>query len=147
MSLFSKLWSLLPENTEYPCDKSKYGNQCAIRMSVALQSAGIDMTSCSAVKCDYHLTTHTKVKHYLRAQELATWFEKKSVFGKTYKYSRQEINKRGYKDIFDNRQGVIFIQDGWGPTDHVDLWNGNLIKNGSLNYFNKGVAIWFWEIL
>lgn len=63
------------------------------------------------------------------------------------KYSRYQFNKIGHRVIFKDRKGILFIQNGWGPTDHIDLWNGNIIKNGSLGYFNKGVSIWFWDLI
>ena len=147
MPSFNTLWSNLPTQLEYPCDQSKYTNQCAIRMSVAFQKSNIDVSRCPAVKCDFSISTHKSPKHFLRAQELANWIKDTGLFGKTHTYSRSELNKAGGKKKFKDRKGIIFIEDGWGPTDHIDLWNGHLIKNGSDNYFEKGIRIWFWDIL
>ena len=147
MASFEQLWSNLPSGSQFPCDQSKYGNQCAIRMSVALQQAGVDVKNCPAVKCDYHLNEHKSIKHFLRAQELANWFKRSGLFGKTHEYTRTELNRLGAQTVFQNRKGIIFIQDGWGPTDHIDLWNGRIIKNGGADYLDKGISLWFWDIL
>lgn len=52
-----------------------------------------------------------------------------------------------YEDFLDKR-GIVFIQNGWGGTDHIDLWNGTscVMKGGSRDYFSRGRAVWFWEL-
>lgn len=47
-----------------------------------------------------------------------------------------------------DRRGMIFIKNGWGTTDHIDLWNGYTaeLRSGNATYFNKGEEVWFWEI-
>ncbi|KGE13166.1 T6SS effector amidase Tae4 family protein [Sphingobacterium deserti] len=147
MALFDRLWTNLPTNLVFPCDQVRYQNQCAIRMSVALQKSEISVRDCPAVKCDFHLSEHNTIKHFLRAQELANWFKQSGLFGKTNIYERATLNKLGTRAVFSNRKGIIFIEDGWGPTDHIDLWNGQFIKNGGSDYLEKGVRIWFWDVL
>lgn len=44
------------------------------------------------------------------------------------------------------RKGIVFIKDGWGATDHIDLWNGAAMKAGFQNYFALGKEVWFWEL-
>jgi hypothetical protein len=54
-----------------PCDVSRFGNQCAIRMGVALAGAGANLSSFTGSKC-YPNLKHDP-KHILRVQELADW--------------------------------------------------------------------------
>lgn len=35
--------------------------------------------------------------------------------------------------------------NGWGTTDHIDVWNGKTMKGGSADWVNKGDEVWFWE--
>ena len=39
--LFNKLWMHHPEKA-YPCDKTTFRNQCAIRMGVALEKSNVN---------------------------------------------------------------------------------------------------------
>lgn len=47
---------------------------------------------------------------------------------------------------YAGKKGIVFIKNGWGPTDHIDVWNGTLMKGGSDLYFARGTEVWFWEI-
>lgn len=29
------------------------------------------------------------------------------------------------------RRGIIFIRNGWGSTDHIDVWDGEHMKGGA----------------
>lgn len=132
---FITLWTNHPGYTR-PCN---FDNQCAIRMGVALEKSGIDLSSFKGARCWHN---HTP-RHILRAQELATWMSKKEeIFGK-----KEEFKNVTYED-FQGKHGIVFIQDGWGPTDHIDLWNGVrcIMKAGGSDYFAKGKAVWFWEL-
>lgn len=44
------------------------------------------------------------------------------------------------------KPGIVFIKDGWGATDHIDLWNGFMMKAGDSSYFSLGKEVWVWEI-
>ena len=72
---FQKAWELHPLNwadkTKYPCQPPTHSSQCAIRLSVALQLAGVNLDGCPKTKCDHR---HAQ-KHFIRAQELANWFK------------------------------------------------------------------------
>ncbi|AZB10879.1 hypothetical protein EG344_19590 [Chryseobacterium sp. G0162] len=72
-----------------------------------------------------------KFRHILRAQELADWVDKHpEVFGNTLKLSIKKYPKMDSKSF--KHKGLIFIKDGWGATDHIDLWD---------------VEIWFWPLI
>jgi hypothetical protein len=139
---FNKLWANHPY-PKNPCDKKTFTNQCAIRMGVALEKSGVDTNSFDTKypnrRC-YPGFKHTP-RHILAAQELANWMQTKTlVFGSA------EIHKKVTSNDFKARKGIVFIQNGWGPTDHIDLWNGAAMKGGFPNYFTQGKEVWFWEL-
>ena len=123
----------------FPCDRATFGNQCAIRMSVALAGAGVDLSGFRGARC-YPGMGHGG-RHILRAQELADWIARRTdLFG--------TVGKRTGVTAADYAQapGIVFIQNGWGPTDHIDIWDGAAIKGGNLDYFARGKEVWFWPL-
>ncbi|WP_212995054.1 T6SS effector amidase Tae4 family protein, partial [Elizabethkingia argenteiflava] len=85
-------------------------------------------------------------RHILRAQELADWISKKyTIFGIKRVYKRKDHPKLSSDDFY-GKKGIIFIKDGWGPTDHIDLWNGYEMKGGEASFLRRGVEIWFWRL-
>lgn len=145
MVRFEQLWKKHPGKGVFPCDRSKHENQCAIRMSVAFEESGVDLTSFAGVKCwEKH---ENGFKHILRAQELANWVDKHpEVFGNTIKLSRKKIPNMNSKSF--KHKGLVFIMDGWlAGVDHIDLWNGIEMKAGMPDYFEKGKEIWFWVLI
>jgi len=137
---FQKLWDNHPGIPSYPCDQKTFENQCAIRMGVAFHGAGINMDSFKGASC--WIAGHKGKGHILRAQEFANWL--KMFLGKpqTFKKKDKTVDKN-----LKNKKGIVFIQDGWGATDHIDLWNGSQLKGGYLNYFLVNwKALWFWEL-
>lgn len=43
--------------------------------------------------------------------------------------------------------GIVFIKDGWGATDHIDVWNSSELKGGETEYFlSSWKEIWFWQL-
>jgi len=136
--IFQTLWVNHPYPSN-PCDTSYFTNQCAIRMGVALEKAGVNIQSFNGARC-YPGLKHSP-KHILRAQELANWLKtKKDIVG----------NVKSYKKVtsidFAGKRGIIFIKNGWGATDHIDVWNGMQMKGGNPNYFSLGKEVWFWEL-
>jgi hypothetical protein len=135
---FQKLWDSHPYPAS-PCDKNTFENQCAIRIGVALEKAGVNTSTFKGAKC-YPNFNHNP-KHILRAQELAEWLETQtSIFGACKKY-RSVTSKD-----FSSKKGIVFVKDGWGATDHIDLWDGSEMKGGNPSYFSLGREVWFWEL-
>ncbi|MEN3749625.1 type VI secretion system amidase effector protein Tae4 [Sphingomonas sp. HF-S3] len=133
-----KIWNAHPYPNS-PCDTVAFPNQCAIRMSVALTGAGINLSSFHGAKC-YPNMGHDR-RHILRAQELADWIAlRPTTFGTVGK--RKNVTASDYA----SKPGIVFIQNGWGPTDHIDIWNGVLMKGGSPEYFALGKEVWFWPL-
>ena len=116
-----------------PC-AAEFPNQCAIRMGVALERSGVDMSSFPGARC-WH---GHRPGHILRAQELADWLSIQGIFGPRTVFRKQ-------RDLGDKR-GIVFVQNGWGSTDHIDLWDGpnGAMRAGSPDYLERGNAIWLW---
>jgi len=144
--LYFNLWKFHPGKSIFPCDKTQFQNQCAIRMSVALQFSHIDLSSFSGAKCWVEHKDHSR--HILRAQELANWMsEHPEIFGNKITYDRKKYPKLNHSDFW-KMKGIIFFQDGWGPTDHIDIWNSSQMKGGENSYFTSNwKEIWFWQLL
>lgn len=146
MVRFEQLWKNHPGWESTPCNKVIHRNQCAIRMSVALDKAGVDTSSFPGVKCwERH---EDGFRHFLRAQELADWINvHPEIFGNRVLLNRKKYPKMNYNS-FKNAKGIVFIKDGWGATDHIDVWDGISLKGGDAHdYLSKGVEIWFWALI
>jgi hypothetical protein len=134
MITFEKLWEHHPGLALSPCS---FPNQCAIRMGVALAECKADLSSFKGTRC--WEKGHTP-KHILRAQELADWMAKnQALFGERKAYKRKKDSPK--MSDFVGKRGIIFIKDGWGSTDHIDLWDGYSMKAGDSSYFSKGIEI------
>lgn len=130
---FEELWKNYPKNVNgkivHPSNDSYAKNQCAIRLGLALQKSGVDMSN---------YTDPVTSEGYPRgAQSLANWIV--SNFGSP------QITKN--RDVFlklNSGKTGIFFQKALGPgrSNHIDLWNKE--KAGSSIYVSG--EIWFWEI-
>lgn len=114
-------------------------------MGVALEKSGIDTSSFDSMypqrRC-YPGLNHSP-RHILAAQELANWIDspRSTTFG------TKKVIKGGALSALKDKKGIIFIMNGWGSTDHIDLWDGEYLKGGNTDWLNLGDEIWFWEIL
>jgi hypothetical protein len=137
---FSKLWDGHPFPTD-PCDKTLFENQCAIRMGIALAAAGADLSTFLGEKC-YPGLAHSP-RHILRAQELAEW-----LLTQTKIVGTALISTAVKAEDYRNKHGIVFIKDGWGATDHIDVWDGTKfqMKGGKPDYFALGKEVWFWAL-
>lgn len=166
---FDALWKEHPLNWPVPeaqpyRDKNQkpvYQDQCAIKMSIALQRGGLPLTTFKGAseRCGKDLP-----RCALRAEDLAIWLIK--ALGKP------EIIKGGDNaaDAVMGRKGIVFFKDFWTrgepphqeryedrSGDHLDLWNGSRLPNkavyGTLvatleygHYFTQAREVWFWEL-
>lgn len=119
-------------------------HQCAMRMGVSFETSDISIPNrvrkCTNQYGSYADHRSGKVSgHVLAAQELANWIAASGTFpAHTTAISEAEV---------DGRTGIIFFLNGWGTTDHIDVWNGTTLKGGSPDYFDTDYdALWFWEI-
>lgn len=142
-------------------------NQCAAKMSVSLQAAGVKMSPslCKGVRfCNavfYEGKTHTHPYHAISASELGLWLVR--ILGKPQKYLGKEAQA-----AVTGRKGIVFFEDFWARNsqeattghltgDHLDLWNGEYMTGrdgegrGSSeigdqnNFFDRSKSVWFWE--
>ena len=140
---FLQLWNNHPY-PDSPCDTNTFRNQCAIRMGVALEKSGVDTSSFDTMypnrRC-YPGLGHNP-RHILAAQELANWLKtQRSVVGNVKIY--KNVNSKDFR----GKKGIVFIKNGWGAIDHIDVWNGTRMKGGWPNYFSLGKEVWFWELI
>lgn len=111
-------------------------------MGVCFNDAGVPTGSFTGAKC-YPGHKHNP-KHILRAEELANWMVSQSVyFG--------AVEKKSNVDSLDyiGKKGIILIKNFWGAGnqgDHIDLWNGMKMTQGTPEYFGKAQEVWFWEV-
>lgn len=153
--LFAMLLQHYPKG-QYPCDEKLFENQCAIRMGVALEKAYVSTADFTVRRCS---KAFPKLKlhapgHILAAQELANALAQNPARlspGMNTLKLLGSINSN--LSQLGGKSGVIFIQNGWGPTDHIDLWNGTGLIGGGVDtsgnqtFLSKGVQIWFWRLM
>lgn len=147
MVAFNTLWNEHPiqKGVVNPCSSttgnSNFANQCAIRMGVCLNDAGIDMSACNKVRCWFH---NRSEHHILRAQELADWIRANdSEFGNV------EVKSNVADSDYSGRTGIAFFKNFWGAGnqgDHIDLWDGSQMCHGQSGYFADSAEVWFWDI-
>lgn len=153
---FEELWNYHPNNNgdSFPCrnkdGEPAFENQCAIRMGIALEKAGMSLASYKGERC-WH---GHKPAHILRAEELAKWLKPQlspvslKVFsGDAYKNALSYMHRK---------RGIVFYKNFFGAGnqgDHIDLWNqfyatkevdsffGALFP--SFASYNKAEEIWF----
>ena len=156
--LFHQLWQNHPGKGDsnkpntYPCDKTMFENQCAVRMGVALDKSGIDTRGFAVRRCSKAfpaLKAHHP-GHILAAQELADALDRYSALwpapARTRKF-RGSIEAN--RETFDTARGIVFIQNGWGNVDHIDMWDGSLglLKGADGLSFNMvGSSVWLWKL-
>ncbi|WP_444891288.1 T6SS effector amidase Tae4 family protein [Microbulbifer sp. DLAB2-AA] len=137
-----KIWDNHPY-PDYPCSTEHFGNQCAIRMGVALEKSGVDTSSFDKMypnrRC-YKGLNHNP-KHILSAEEMAYWMK-----ANTKLFGSQKTYTKATSANFIGKKGIVFIMNGWGSTDHIDIWIDNEMKGGSPYYFGLGERVWFWEL-
>lgn len=137
---FHNLWNAYPTAND-PCD-GPWGNQCAIRMSIALngeQTIIVDASTYSEPKCSHN--------HARGAESLANWLWRVHLNRPTI-YTTPAAGKRALA----TKTGILFFKDCFtraGETerdgDHIDLWNKGMTK-GYSDPGNKSAQLWFWEL-
>lgn len=123
-----------------PCDGA-WANQCAIRMSIALNA---ELT----LKVNKHTYSEPKCAHgHARgAESLANWLYKKIGPPKIFKSGADA------KKSIATKTGIIFFKDCFIRTgekiaagDHIDVWNKGFAKTYD-DPDNKAKKVWFWEL-
>jgi hypothetical protein len=125
---FQLLWHHYPKVSN-PCNQG-YVNQCAIRLSIALEKAGFKLTGYKHPVC--------KHGHARGADGLASYI--------WYNMKRPKlINKQ---TLIAAKSGIVFFENVTGfrnsRGDHIDLWKKGTTKTG--DYFDACQKVWFWEL-
>lgn len=134
-----RLWQAYP----FPPDRSPcsdgYTNQCAIRMSIALEKCGVDLARYPGNKC-----THG---HARGAQGLASYL--KRIWGQpTWTYRR---NRDRAASLLQAHNGLIFFKNCFTRSgestregDHIDVWFFG--KAQTYEDFTGSDEVWFWKL-
>lgn len=150
MPTFQQLWNAHPGHTDV-CDKETFGNQCAMRMSTALRAVGANLTGLrTCVEYDRRRFGSHAPGHVRAAQDVANHFYRvtsaKGLGATSFNIWDGTIN--GNMASLRNGRGMLFIQNGWDDTDHIDVWRGDgsagTLKGGDVEFFGRGQKIWFW---
>lgn len=151
MPTFEDLWKNHPGAGTTVCHES-LKNQCAIRMTKALYDSGVDLSGYALRTChnySKYLRDHVPA-HVLAAQVLADLLEKHpTLLGPAVKAPTKytgSVNDNA--EAIRGTNGVLFIQDGWDATDHIDVMNGTTfeLKGGYSSYLGKGKNVWIWAM-
>jgi len=131
MTQFSTLWNN-HVGRDYVCDQNVFANQCAMRMGKALEDTGISLESKSLKRCSNY---STKFKDHKPGHI-------RSILDGSI-----DDNLSAFK----NKKGMVFIMNGWGNTDHIDVWNGVTMRmkgaSDTITYRKRGKQVWFWELM
>lgn len=147
---FQKLWDN-HAGFEYVCDESVFENQCSMRMGAALHSVNVNLNGLSTC-ADFSRKYNSHAPGHVRsAQDLANrFYHKPKSYGlgaKSFNIYTGSIQSNIAK--FKNKNGMVFIMNGWGSVDHIDLWKGDAVsgtlKAGGPDYLKLGEQVWFWQ--
>ena len=113
-------------------------NECAVRMSMALHDAKVDISSGSPMKGPIHHHGDVPIQMGARVLTDYLWDE----LGKPQQLKRSE----GWTiEDFKNREGIIYFpnreRDGDATTEHIDVMSGGATGSG----FYRNRMIWIWE--
>jgi len=169
---FRALWDGYPGSKPYVDAKTGdppkgFENQCAIKVSVALRAAGVDLASFRGA----HVQVNGKLAA-IRAEELAAWLKAQHIAG--IATAPADITGEKWQDTIKGKTGIVFFANYWArpgeaahPTgDHIDLWNGSrltasgfegaavtLLRFGlgvnagpGFSDLGKATTILFWEV-
>jgi len=152
---FQQLWKSHPgtQGIELPCKTENgaptYQNQCAVRMSIALAAAGVNMNHYHKARC--HQKGHPV--HAVRAQELADWLSLPAQLGHPKKFKKNKMSEDAFGGMMQfevmGKNGIVFFKNFWGrhnQGDHIDVWKFDQMAYGDNSDFGRSQEVWFWEL-
>lgn len=148
---FAKLWESYPGSYPYVDPKTGkpppgYDNQCAIKVSVAIHGAGVQMKSFRGAPVKVNGLPAASL-----AFHLAEWLKLQPFCG--LPKEPENVTGEDWQDKIKGRTGIIYFEDYWRrpgetkkPTgDHIDLWNkSRLTSNAANNVRRLGVTSIQW---
>lgn len=144
-ALFDTLWQNHPttRGNRNPCQTGgtpNFENQCAIRMGLTLSRSGISLASFDGAFC-WH--GHGR-DHVLRVEELIAWLQRQNTTLGTPTTHRAVTDAN-----FANQVGLAAFINFWGTGnqgDHIDLWDGTIVRQGDPGYFGRSERVVFWQL-
>lgn len=145
-----------------PC-KGGVTNQCAVRMSVALERCGFSLSAFDPANRVHRnrRSCQCDVQHVLGANELARYLTR--MWGVPETFNGDAGHNAA--TTLDGRTGVIYFDncfrrqaDGPKTGDHIDLWTGTQYYNqiiyvgaggdagASATLFGRAEAVWFYPL-
>ena len=122
-------------------------------MGQALENSGVSLAAHNLRRCTGYSSTFKDHKpgHILAAQDLANVFYRRpGLLGLKVKRHIKNGSVNANQTSSFSKKGMIFIMNGWGNTDHIDVWDGVLQRmKGSPDtdaYRKVGRQVWFWEM-
>ncbi len=138
---FTGLWNSYPRE-QTPCN-GPWANQCAIRMSLCLNTDGtitVDKKTYPEPKCAHD--------HARGAESLANWLWAKHL-GRPRMFTSASKAKTDVAEL----NGIIFFKDCFTRTgesaasgDHIDLWQRGTTKTYD-DPSNVSKQVWFWPLV
>lgn len=135
--------------------KPVYPDQCAIKLSFALQAGGLPFDTYPKPRSEVREVARLKrkMRGALAAEELAQWLSKALGLPEKYKDADALAKVKG-------KRGIIFFKDFWQRDgergvqgDHIDLGDGTNTPNfpvethtSNSSYFTRSASVWFWEL-
>tara|TARA_R110002126_G_scaffold6119_1_gene32172 strand:- start:5444 stop:5896 length:453 start_codon:yes stop_codon:yes gene_type:complete len=149
MTTFQELWHNHP-GRKMVCDEAVFQNQCAMRMGDALAKSRVVIPMQGLRTCvgynkkrfEKHQPGHIRSAHQL-AELLKT--RPKLLGAATHLHVLKGTIADNLSQV-SKMKGVLFIMNGWGSTDHIDVWSGSALKGGDSSYFDKGSETWVWDL-
>lgn len=139
---FEQLWDSYPSGHPYVDAKTGktppgYENQCAIKVSVAIHGAGIEMKSFHGAAVNVNGLPCASL-----AQQLAEWLKLQPFCG--LPMWPEKATGAEWQDKIRGKTGIVYFANYWTrrgeatnkPTgDHIDLWNGSRLTATGLSFF------------
>lgn len=155
-----KLGKALKKKIGGEVDNDSFVNLCVIRLSYAMNRAGLPIPAKQALKW-YAKDTEGNPHLYAVVRGADGLYYGRSV-AETYhylaeKYGKPDIELAGpfqadaHGDLspagLKGKQGIlIFLVKGWGDANgHATLWNGNAVSDNE--YFGLAHKVAFWEVI
>ena len=140
---FARLWESYPSGHPYVDPKTGkppagFSNQCAIKVSLAIHGAGVEMKSFrgGAIKMNGLTTAYV-------AEQLAAWLKLQPFCG--LPKAPEDVTGKDWQGKIAGRTGIIFFANYWKregestrPTgDHIDLWNKTRLTSNPANFVRR----------
>lgn len=146
-----------------PC-KAGVTNQCAVRMSVALERCGVSFNAFEPRRRVHRNRPACRltVPHVLGARECIRYLRR--LWGQPERFRGDEVNSAA--EAIEGRTGIVyfdncFTREGSATKsgDHIDLWNGTTYYNQLIHVpaggdaaagtplFGRSEEVWFYHLV